>query len=168
MKRQKYPASVIKTGASLYKVVPWYDDEDDKYSVDLEVWVVRSIRRKAGQVSRFGKAKHGKGTDLNQRVNITRKMEGVTWTKGEWEKSIPDWLRKQFTVGDDLPEGYYTTAQAAFRYAKDELEENIKRGEKELADGKPNGMWASDLEHDRRLLSLVKGRITKEKNKAKK
>lgn len=48
MKRQKYPASVIKVGGTLYTAsgTVW----DGKASIDVNEWLVRSIQKKGRPV----------------------------------------------------------------------------------------------------------------------
>lgn len=131
-KAQPYPATKIKIGAALYLASSTTDDSR-KTSSEIEEWVVRSIRAKRGSKSRFGVAARGT-QDAEQYVNLTRKLEYVTWGKRSskagdygWLNSIPDWCTKQFKVGSDLPSGVYTTHRAALVYAIAEIEADIAR-----------------------------------------
>ncbi|EHU7138975.1 hypothetical protein KZK14_004968 [Salmonella enterica] len=45
MKPQRYPSSIIKVGAVLYKAFGWVDDEG-KCHVDVDEWHVRSIQNR--------------------------------------------------------------------------------------------------------------------------
>ena len=56
MKPQKYPASKMKVGLVLYRVTVFTDDEDGKTTIDVEQWVVRSIKK--NEVRRRGAVSH--------------------------------------------------------------------------------------------------------------
>ena len=114
-KRQQYPASLIKVGAVLYSVFA-YTDDDGKTTTGYGEWIVRSIKARRGSKSRLGAAIFAQG-DTRLRVNLTQKVDLVTWVKragkAGWASSIPRDYTKQFAVGDDLPYGLYTTQRAA-------------------------------------------------------
>lgn len=116
-KPQLYPASKIAVGAVLYSCTAWTDDAG-KTSSQINEWVVRSIQVLRGSASKQAPA-HLKFEALKF-VNITEKIDGITWGKRSkkngdfgWLKSIPDFCRKQFAVGRCLPHGVYTTERAA-------------------------------------------------------
>jgi hypothetical protein len=115
-KAQPYPASVIKVGAVLYSVLAYTDEESGKTTTEYEEWVVRSIKTKRGSLSRLGSKLFASG-DVEKCVNLTLKLEHVTWLKRAgktgWATSISSHFTKQFKVGEDLPSGLYTTQRAA-------------------------------------------------------
>lgn len=121
-RKQAFPASKIAVGAVLYEAAASTDD-DRKTTTAIQEWVVRSIRAKRGTKSRFGVASPI-AKEACQYVNLTQKLEGVTWGKRSsksgdygWLNSIPTWCTHQFEVGQDLPLGIYTTVRAALVYA---------------------------------------------------
>ncbi|EHZ2651929.1 hypothetical protein K5N55_003876 [Vibrio vulnificus] len=177
--QQKYPVSIIKQSAELYSVDA-YSYDDGSSEVSINTWVVRSIKRKRGTQTPMGKRRLGSeyGDSAPTYVNITQKIKDVTWTRQSrkvndfgWSKSIPEQYRKQFRVGDFLPEGIYTTVNAAIRYAIKAKESSIKRSiewrDKET-DPQEIAEWDADIECERKELRLLKTRQTKLKNAAKK
>lgn len=131
-KAQGYPSSKIKVGAVLYRVTADMDDER-KTSSEIEEWVVRSIRAKRGSKSINGVSTRD-ANSAAQYVNLTRKLDYVTWGRRSkktgdygWLKSIPNWAVKQFPVGGDLPTGLYTTPRAALVYAIADTEWRVER-----------------------------------------
>lgn len=117
-KPQSYPVSKIAVGVTLYSCTSWTDDAG-KTSTAINEWVVRSIQAKRGSKSRFGVAAPF-GKDATQFVNLTEKIDLITWGKRStkngdygWLKNIPSYCRKQFSVGSCLPRGIYTTVRAA-------------------------------------------------------
>lgn len=171
MKRQKYPASVIKVGAVLYTAsgVVW----DGKASIDVNEWVVRSIQCKRGSKSKFG-FKNLYPEDSAQYVNVTQRVDGITWGKlskatGDygWKKSIPAEYREQFKVGSDLPNGFYTTKLQALKYALVNELGHIKWHETELQN--PESSYDKqelelELAEAKQVVKALKSRITREKN----
>ena len=120
-KPQVSPASKIAVGAVLYSCTAWTDDAG-KTSTEVNEWIVRSIQAKRGTKTRMGFAATF-SYDQKQYVNITQKLDHVTWGKRStkngdlgWLKTIPSYCRKQFAVGACLPGGIYTTIRAAVLY----------------------------------------------------
>ncbi len=120
-KPQLYPASIIAVGATLYSCSSW-TDEAGKTSTEIKEWIVRSIRSKRGTKTRFGFATSFV-RDKTQFVNITEKVDHLTWGKRStknggygWLKTIPSYCTRQFAVGSCLPRGIYTTIRAAVLY----------------------------------------------------
>ena len=122
-KQQQYPSSKIFVGAVLYIAMAWTDD-DGKTTSEIEQWVVRSIRAKRGSKTKYGfKVAASRAYDVAQYVNLTQKIDRITWGKRStkngdygWLSSIPESFRMQFRVGDPLPYGLYTTERAALVY----------------------------------------------------
>jgi hypothetical protein len=177
--QQKYPKSIIKQRAELYSVDACsYDDGSSEVSINT--WVVRTIKRKRGTQTPLGKRTVGSeyGYSAPNYVNLTQKIKGVTWTRQStkvndfgWNNSIPDKYRRQFEVGDFLPEGIYTTVNAAFRYAIKAKESSIKTSiewRNNETDPQEIAEWDADIECERKELRLLKTRQTKVKNVAKK
>lgn len=166
-KAQPYPATKIKIGAALYLASATTDD-NRKTSSEIEEWVVRSIRAKRGSKSRFGVAARGT-QDTEQYVNLTRKLDYVTWGKRSskagdygWLKSIPDWCTKQFKVGSDLPGGIYTTHRAALVYAIAEVESDITKCKGYMAEETiPSEIlgWQRDIADYEAQLAALKRRL---------
>lgn len=177
--QQKYPASVIKQGAELYSVDA-YSYDDGSSEVCINTWVIRSIKRKRGTQTAMGKRRLGSeyGDSAPTYVNITQKIKDVTWTRQSrkvndfgWSKNIPEQYRKQFKVGDFLPQGIYTTVNAAIRYAIKEKKLSINSSiewRNEKTDPEEIAEWDADIEFERKELRLLKTRQTKLKNAAKK
>lgn len=175
--QQKYPTSIIRLGAELY-TVDAYSYDDGSSEVCINTWVVRSIKRKRGTQTPMGKRRLGReyGDSAPTYVNITQKIKDVTWTRQSrkvndfgWSKSIPKQFRKQFRVGDFLPEGLYTTVNAAIRYAIKAKESSIKRAiewRNEETEPQKIAEWNADIECERKELRLLKTRQTKLKNAA--
>ena len=122
---QRYPPSVIKVGAVLYRVISWVDNEG-KAKAELEEWIVRSIKRRRGSQTKRGlKTSHANSEFSKlQHVNLTHKEKGVSWGKLSrkhfdygWLRTIPLSHREKFPVGDNLPYGLYTTKLAAYQHA---------------------------------------------------
>lgn len=162
-KPQKYPASLIKVGAMLYGVSV-YTDDDGKTSTEYEEWIVRSIKAKRGSKSRMGHAIFALG-DSRKRVNITQKVERLTWVKliGKtghgWASSIPAYLQNQFLVGGDLPRGLYTTQRAALVYAIRAHQDTYERYDKWIAEETDAGeaaiLRADRITHEAEMRSLA-------------
>jgi hypothetical protein len=120
-KPQLYPASKIAVGAVLYSCAAWTNDAG-KTSTEINEWIVRSIQAKRGTKTRMGFATSF-GHDRTQYVNITERIDHVTWGKRStkngdygWRKTIPSYCTRQFAVGSCLPRGIYTTVRAAILY----------------------------------------------------
>jgi len=116
-KNQSFPTSVIKVGAVLYRAISYVDE--GKTVTGFEEWVVRTIRARRNSSMWLGRDVKKMGWDIPKMVNLVEKS-AVTWGKlssktGDygWRKYIPQSSRKQFTVGADLPWGFYTTKLAA-------------------------------------------------------
>ncbi|WP_440446724.1 hypothetical protein, partial [Neptunomonas phycophila] len=68
MNAQKYPSSIIKKGATLYESI-YYIDDNGKAKVETRIYCVRSVQKKRNALSD------------QPHVNITMKIDGVTWGK---------------------------------------------------------------------------------------
>lgn len=172
-KPQVYPASIITTGAVLWSVLAWTDDDTGKTGTEYEEWHVRSIRAKRGSKSRYGVTMLGLGDDL-QFVNLTRKVPDLTWvkTKGKagWAKSIPAWLTKQFAVGSTLPTGLYTTQRAALVYAIRHHQDTHRRYQQWVAeetDPQEKAELIADLATHEAEMRALATRFTKQFGKGK-
>lgn len=130
----------ITVGDEYFRAYAYLDDEDDPNSighVDVDVWVVRSIRRS----NRRGYYSHNAMTVyLIQKNKFTWVKENGKSTKYSWAKSISDLYRDSFILGADLPLFLFTTARQA-------LVHRLQR------------------ETDPKLIKLLKGRITKLRGK---
>lgn len=121
--RQKYPYSKIKVGVTLFSVSTDTDPETKKASVDINEWVIRSVKKKRGSQSSYGcKVFQFNGSD-DKYVHCTQKINGLTYgklsnKKGDYGffKSIPLYCKKKFKVGEHLPDGVFTTILAAAKY----------------------------------------------------
>lgn len=169
MKSQKYPASVIKVGAVLYKVLGY--ECKGRICVDVDEWVVRSIQKKRGSQSQFGRKLPASMQTNDVYVNLTERKKDITWGKRSrkigdvgWLKSIPQLYRAQFKVGDDLPYGMYTTKLAALKYALEDELSTVKWYEKKLKAGVPEdekAEYEQELDEAKRVARAIKTRITK-------
>lgn len=172
-KAQAFSESKIKTGAVLY-LASAYTGDDRKTSSEIQEWHIRSIRAKRGSKSRFVVAPLGL-QETEPYVNLTRKLDLVTWGKlssktGDygWLKSIPKWCTEQFKVGSDLPRGYYTTPRAAVTYAIADTEEHIAKLHIYLADEtSPAGFveWQQEIADSQQQLAALKRRLSSLKSK---
>ncbi len=133
----KYPYSVIKVGTTLYLALS--STENGKSKTEITEWVVRSIRKKRGSQTKYNDKRFGNG-DNNDYVNLIWKIDGVSWGKRSskngdfgWLK-IPNFCRKQFRVGDDLPLGMFTTKRAALKSAEKDHIETIKWYDGKISD----------------------------------
>lgn len=167
-KPQQYPASLMQVGAVVYSVLAWTDEDTGKTSTEYEEWHVRSIKARRGSKSRMGYAMFAQG-DTAKRVNLTQKVEHVTWVKRAgktgWAASAPDYLTKQFRAGDPLPHGLYTTKRAALVYAIRSHQDGHKRYDQWIAeakDDKERAEWrANQIIHEAEMRALGT-RLTKE------
>ncbi|AZS26252.1 hypothetical protein [Vibrio anguillarum] len=167
---QKYPHSKIKVGAVLFKVdVSEWDDGSTSISIDE--WIVRSIKRKRGTQTPIGKSCTGYeyGDTAPLYVNVTAKIKDVTWVRQSrkvndfgWSKSIPQYYKKQFQVGERLPNGIFTTPLAALKSALKDNERMLARyidyrnretDETEIAE------FDEDITHKTKSVRLLKSRI---------
>lgn len=172
-KPQAYPASVIVPGAVLWSVLAWTDEDTGKTGTEYEEWHVRSIRAKRGSKSQYGRELLFQG-DTRQRVNLSRKLLDISWvkTKGKlgWAPSIPEWLTKQFVVGNTLPDGIYTTQRAALVYAIRSHQAGLKKYDEWLekatsdAERAEIAEWRAEDEAEIRALTT---RFTKQFGKGK-
>ena len=168
-KAQEYPASRIKVGTVLYRACA-YTDYDRKTTSEIEEWIVRSIKAKRGSKSRYGAVMAGAKYAI-QYVNLTRKLEFVTWGKvskkaGDygWLKSIPSWAVKQFPVGGALPMGVYTTPLAALNYSIAQTELDIARLKNYLAEESDQSEvegWQREIGDHVAQLNALKRRLAK-------
>lgn len=168
-KAQAYPAGKIKVGLPLYVAVADTDDER-KTTSEIQEWFVRSIRAKRGSKSRFGCANLGT-QEAQQFVNLTRKLDFVTWGKlsgksGDygWLKSTPSWCTQQFAVGADLPRGFYTTPRAALAYAIADTEDDLagcqRHMEEETNPSEIPG-WQQEIDSRQAQIAALKRRLAK-------
>ncbi|NPE67110.1 hypothetical protein HLB25_10225, partial [Dickeya dadantii] len=127
MKAQKYPASIIKKGAILYRAFGWIDDDDGKVHLDMEEWHVRSIQKR--KISRYSEIK-------KTAISLVQKVDYVTWVKSNWTNNFPSYYRLKFYQGDDLPGGVYTTKNKALLYALELHLNSSKWYEKERDSGR--------------------------------
>ncbi len=162
MKRQKPPAS-LSVGSILYRYDA-YTYDDGSRTVDAEEWVVRSIRAKRNSISRWG-VKASRFNDQRKMINITHRINDITWSKKTgWEKSISLFHRKQFPLGEELPNGFYTTPLQALKYSIQSKECDLSncvqwKGEEESAEAAAE--WEEDIENHAMELRLLKGSLTK-------
>ena len=167
MKPQKYPSSKMKVGLVLYRVTAFTDEEDGKTTIDVEQWVVRSIKRKRGTQTRCGFALPTAIYRQQRYVHLTHKIKGITWGKRSrlngdfgWLKSIPTRCRESFAEGDDLPIGFYTTQLAAFKSAIALKQSEIKRYKAwEQEKGYEPGYWDDVVAESEKELRLLKARL---------
>ncbi len=173
MERQIYPISKIKVGAVLYTAIAY--EWKGKINLDVNEWVVRSIQKKRGSQTKYGRTVSEFARNDDVYVNITEKVQGITWGKRSkkngdygWLASISQQHRQSFKVGERLPYGVYTTKLAALKYAlKSELE-SVKWYENELSnpcDSQDVAEYTEELDEAKRLVKVIKSRITKERNK---
>jgi hypothetical protein len=175
-KQQKYPSSVIKEGAILYR----YDAiayDDGTYEVECQEWIVRSIKRKRGSKTVMGGSKSfladSASSDIKY-VNITQKIKGITWGKLSKKhfdfgflKSIPKRYKQQFAVGSNLPNGFYTTKLAALKYELKSNELYLKESERCLkteTDPECIADYEEEIRDYSKCVKLLKSRITRLKN----
>jgi|GEM_PF-930760 len=171
--RQKYPASIVKVGAVLYRFEALtYDDGSS--TIELQEWYVRSIQCKRGSQTRYGVKSPLAEYHQQKYVNVTRKIKYVTWGKrsrknGDFGffKSIPELYRIQFSVGSDLPLGIFTTQLAALKFAIKDKEHSIEccyEYQKEETDQAEAAEWQVDIDDGIKELKLLKSKLTRIKN----
>lgn len=186
MKQQPYSPNTIKVGAQLHQVTAF--EFENKIYVDIDTWVVRSIKRKRG-TGVFAKMNARNGIDVPVYVNLTKKINGVTHGKHRvyikskkllgghkreerfgWFPSISDKYKKRFAVGDDLPVGIYTTVLSALLFAlwieKRHMKSDNKRLQelKDLNDQKLIDELKSDIIESQKIIKSLKSKITKHRN----
>ncbi|MEH6473828.1 MAG: hypothetical protein V7752_21615 [Halopseudomonas sp.] len=159
----------IKTGTTFYSATGWVDD-NGKVRVNVDEWLVRSIRAKRGSKSKMGFKVLGTGDDMKF-VNLAQKNSS-TWIRRSskigdygWDSSIPDYYRKQFQHGaDNLPYGIHTTPLKALIYARASTDRCIASSKKWLA-GELTEQERKEIEQElsgeERTLKAIKTRITK-------
>jgi hypothetical protein len=160
-KPQQYPASLMKVGAVLYRVSANTDDSG-KVTTEYQEWVVRSIKARRGSKSRMGYADFGRGS-TEQQVNLTQKLNDLTWVKRAgkqgWATSIPDFMREQFEVGQELPCGMYTTQRAALVYAIRRHQDTLKKYDQWISEAtgpEDAAEWRADkVAHEAELRALL-------------
>ncbi|ELK8463413.1 hypothetical protein RV041_004074 [Salmonella enterica] len=154
MNPQRYPSSIIKVGAVLYKAFGWVDDEG-KCHVDVDEWHVRSIQNRT--VSKYFGTK-------KVVISLVQKLDDITWQKGKWLTNFPVHYRQKFYENEPLPNGFYTTQNMALRYALESTYMSIKWYEEEKA----AGLWSAEHEEEYngelKLVKIIKSRITRLKN----
>lgn len=171
MKQQLTPKS-LKVGSALFVASSYTDEETHKTEIDLQEWIVRSIKKKRGSQTLRGHAflVEPSKRDGNTYVNITRKVPYVTTDHktGKWLSSIPEWCRKSFAITSErLPNGFYTTPEAAFKYLLADLEDELKEAKLPLEKRKHSWCTPEPIEVLEKEIRLVKSRLTKLKNKKK-
>ena len=121
--RQKYPHSKIKVGVTLFSVSTDTDPDTKKVSVDINEWIIRSIKKKRGSQSSYGCKVFQFNDSDDKYVHCSQKINGLTYgklsnKKGDYGffKSIPLCCKKKFKVGEHLPDGIFTTILAAAKY----------------------------------------------------
>lgn len=171
--RQKYPASIVKVGAVLYRFQAFtYDDGSS--TIELQEWYVRSIQCKRGSQTKYGVKAPLAEYHQQKYVNVTRKVKYLTWGKrsrknGDFGffKSIPLDYRMQFRVGNDLPLGIFTTQLAALKFAIKDKEQSIERCyqyQKEETDQVDAAEWQVDIDDGIKELKLLRSKLTRIKN----
>lgn len=167
LKRCKQPKN-IRIGSCFYSCSA-YSFDDGTSTVDLDEWVVRSIRRKRNSQTIFGIKSHLADFNTTKYVNLARKT-GYTWVKGKWAKSIREIDLKQVVLGDFLPLGVFTTRLAAIN---DEIKNTIssleiaKQEVLKADDEEDLKEWQQDVKDSEKELKLLKGFKTRLKNKSK-
>jgi hypothetical protein len=130
---QKYPDSKVSVGATLHRVLSWVDDSG-RAKVEMQEWVVRSIKRKSGSQSQNGVKNRYSDASYNnvKYVHLTQKIKGCTWGKLStkqfdygWLSSISRYYKIKFQKGEPLPFGVYTTKLAAYQYAVSDAEADV-------------------------------------------
>lgn len=168
MNGQPYPTTKIFVGAELYSA-EIYTDENGKTTCDIDTWVVRSIRRRAGSQTKNGRKNMFAESDVNQRkfVHFTMKQKDVTWTRQSrkvndygWSKTIDPFFRKSCVAGGRLPFGIYTTRTAALRFAISCVNEEI--AELHTTD---SGDFEAELAVLEKELKVLQRRLTSEKKR---
>ena len=166
MKAQLTPKT-LKVGSVLFYANVYTDEDTNKTEIDIQSWVVRSIKKKRGSQTKHGHAFLVDRFDRNDNVyvNITRRESNLTIESktGQWLNSIPEWCRQQFNRSNErLPLGFYTTQEAALKFAKHGLEDDLKDAKKPKEEQK----WRhhDPIEVIEKEIRLVKARLTKLKN----
>ena len=144
--------------------------EDGKATVGIEEWVVRSV-------------KHAKRSPLDKRLGVEAPLTAYmirktpyTWvrkTKGKdktmvWAVKINASDRQSFVVGSALPAGIFTTKLQAFKWQLGFTESTLKRCKASMDDptisDEDRQEWEEEIKSEQKLLTLIKGMITKERN----
>lgn len=117
MERQIYPTSKIKLGAVLYGAMGY--EWEGRIILDVNEWVVRSIQKKRGSQTRYGRVLSQAFRNDDVYVNITEKVKDITWGKRSkkngdygWLSSISQQHRQSFKVGERLPYGILVIDEA--------------------------------------------------------
>lgn len=171
---QRYPASIIKVGAVLYSVLSWVGN-DGKAKVELQEWIVRSIKRRRGSQTKNGVKTFLANSEFSrlQYVNLTHKEKGVSWGKLSrkhfdfgWFKSIPLSHRIKFPVGDNLPHGIYTTKLAAYQHAATFTRDEIHWYENKLptVQGEEKSDYLLELDEHKKELVAIERRFKRYKS----
>lgn len=174
--RQKCPVS-LRVGTVLYSALFTCDDAG-KATGKIYEEVVRSIQRRRNSPP-----------DSPKNVNVTKKIDGLTWvnttkppatrngkkppkTEG-WASYISPICQTSFALGSDLPSGICTTKLLAIKAAISELQDDIKWYEDEIEEIKkttiPDEEHLAELLREKtdieKSLRLAKSYLTKERNK---
>ncbi|MEQ0217771.1 hypothetical protein ABLV18_27225 [Klebsiella sp. CN_Kp114] len=175
--RQKCPAS-LSVGTVLYSAL--FDTCEDTGKVTGRIYeeVIRSIQRRRNSTPNSQKF-----------VNITKKIDGITWvdttkppamrygkkppkTEG-WASYIPSMCQTTFLLGSDLPPGICTTKLLAIKAAISDLQDDVKWYDVEIAEHKKsltlNEEHITELVREKgnveKSLRLAKSYLTKERNR---
>jgi len=168
MKACKTPKS-LKKGDVLYSF-EGVSYTDGTSSVEAHEWIVRSIQKRDTYRSECGlrlKSVMRKAVF----VNLFSKKKDVTWVSGTWASYIPQDYQLKFELGDELPEGVYTTPLKAINFAVKKWEADVEEVKGEIADAESESdaeLWADDLQRYSKELKLLKGRQTRINNLRKK
>jgi len=149
----------LKVGDIIYSVYATYDvDGQPKHLIELETWVVSAIRN----TKRYGIE--------NKTIYLILDNKYTRDKQGSWAKNIPSYWKKKFYHCDTWP--VYTTKRQAFIQAVKELknkiiryENTVARSEDILANEEELLEWKAEISGNEKVLSMLKGRLTKLKNK---
>ena len=152
----------IKIGDTYWSCYAW--DENGICHVDLDLWKVRTIRRSSRKVGPLKRI-----SSSSPYVYIVQVNE-FTWVKKKgkmtWAPVISDVFRSKFSIKGPLPFHVFTTRLQALRHQRDCLEKSIQYQQHLIA--QKRNVCEEDIKElniNKRLISLVKGRITRERRK---
>lgn len=117
------PLKLSKVGAVLFMANTYIDDHH-KAKYECRKWVIRSIRK-----PRRTKQEIACGFEYKVKVQVTNLVEGITYSKGNWNEKIlsayPEYI-KTFDLSGDMPHDIWTTELGAvkseIKYIKTEIE----------------------------------------------
>lgn len=165
LKQSKQPKN-IKVGSCFYSCEA-YSFDDGTSTVDLDEWMVRSIRCKRGTQTIYGIKKLTADSFRNKYVNMARKTS-YTWVNGKWAKSIPVNDSKQVLLGWLLPVGIFTTRLQAVNSAIKDANKwlgRVEAGASEAVTEEDLKEYQQDVKEAEKELRLLKGLKTRLKNK---